>query len=237
MKIKFEATDCVPRETLARNVAYAKSLGLPFAKARASILAVVGGGPSVADHCQELISWPGEIWAINGAYNWLRDKGIKARFFSTDPLPGVVEYCIGADAVLATRCSLAAFSVCDRVEIVDLEDASRGPSTASCAPLIAAEAGFESVHFFGCEGNYGAETHVYGTPRNVRLLEVKCNGEVFLTSPQMLMQAEYLSEVIRKLPFYCHDRSGGLLAACIADPDVDVIAASQSIHDALKGAA
>jgi hypothetical protein len=235
VKINFTATDCVPVERLARNVAHTNSLGLP--QARAFSLALVGGGPSVAEHVEELRNWPGEIWAINGTYRWLVGKGIACRFFSTDPLPGIAELCKGADAILATRCDPDAFAAADSVETVDIEDMPRGPTTASCAPLIAARCGFRQVSVFGCEGNFGDTTHAYGTPRDVRLLKVRCNGQEFLTSPQMMQQTEYLSDIMRETPQFCIDRSGGFLSACIADPDIDVIAACRAIHDAVKGAA
>lgn len=229
--------DCVPVERLARNVAHAKSLGLPvLGQARASRLAVVGGGPSVAEHYEELRNWPGEIWAINGTYRYLTGKGVSCRFFSTDPLPGIADLCKGADAILATRCDPDAFSAAASVETVDIEDMPRGPTTASCAPLIAAQCGFQQVSIFGCEGSFGESTHAYGTPRDVRLLKVVCNGRTFLTSPQMMQQVEYLADIMREAPAFLVDRSGGLLSACIADPDIDVIAACRAIHDAVKGA-
>lgn len=222
--------DCVPWETLARNVAYAKSLGLPSVQARAPTLAVVGGGPSVAQHYEELRNWSGEIWAINGTYRWLASHGVSCRFFSTDPLPGVADLCSGSDAVLALRCDPGAFDAVAGAETVDIEDMPRGPTTASCAPLLAAMCGFHQVSMFGCEGSFGETTHAYGTPRDVRLLKVACDGQEFLTSPQMMMQVEYLADIIRAAPRFCADRSGGLLSACVSDPDIDVLAASRSIH-------
>lgn len=238
MKITFTATDCVSKETLARNRAHALSLGLPMlGAARAPFLAVVGGGPSVADHLDELRYWPGVIWAINGTFNWLRDRGILSQFFSTDPLPGIADLCRQADsAVMATWCSPDAFSAMPsaHVELVDLaEYPAVGPSTACCAPLIAANAGFRSVSFFGCESSFkDGATHAYSVDRPMNFLEVECNGKRFMTSPQMLMQAEYLADILREALGYCVDRSGGLLAAVVADPDVDVIAASRSVYEA-----
>jgi hypothetical protein len=94
--------------------------------------------------------------------------------------------------------------------------------------------GYRSVTFFGCEGSYGGETHAYTHERrDLRsLMRVKCNGEEFLTTPDMMMQAEFLGELIREAPMF-HERSGGLLSAVVANPEIDVIAATQRIHDAL----
>jgi hypothetical protein len=241
VKITFTAKDCVPKETLERNRAHSLSLGLPMlGHARAPYLAVVGGGPSVADHIEELSGFP-VIWAINGTFKWLRDRGVLSQFFTLDPKPGIADLCRYADsAVMSVQCDPAAFAAMPGayVELVDVTALPAvGPTTASTAPLIAAQCGFKTVSFFGCEGSFGAETHAYGTPRDVNLLRVVCNGQEFMTSPQMLQQAEYLAEIIRGAPQFCIDRSGGLLSACVADPEIDVIAASRSIYDAAMRAA
>lgn len=240
MKITFTATDCVSSETLERNRQHSLSLGLPMlGRARAPYLAVVGGGPSVSEHVEELRDWPGVIWAINGAFKWLRDRGVLSQFYTLDPKMGIADLCREADsAVMSTRCAPEAFAAMygAYIELVDLEDKPAGPTSAASAPYIAAQAGFRQVHMFGCEGNFGDETHVYGTPRDTGLLEVVCNGLRFRTSPQMLMQTEYLADIMRETPQFCIDRSGGLLAACIADPDIDVTAASRSIYNKVMAA-
>lgn len=238
MKIEWVATHSVPVETLERNAAHAKTLGHPMlGAARAPYLAVVGGGPSVADHVEELSLSP-VIWAINGAYQWLRGQGILSQFYTIDPAPGIAELCKHADsAVMATWCAPEAFAAMPGayVELVDLEGGC-GPTSASSVPIIAARCGFRRVSFYGCEGSFGETTHAYEN-RTVGLLKVRCNGQEFLTSPQMVQQTEYLAEFIRAAPDVFIDRSGGLLSACIADPEIDVIAASRSIYNAVMEAA
>jgi len=240
VKIEWVAQHSVPAETLWRNAAHSKTLSLPMlGEARAPYLAVVGGGPSVAGHVDEISLSP-IIWSINGAYKWLRDKGILSLFYTIDPLPGIANLCKHADsAVMATWCAPEAFAAMPgaHIELVDLEGGC-GPTSASSAPIIAARAGFRRVSFFGCEGSFGETTHAYETGRGVNLLRVVCNGQEFLTSPQMMQQTEYLAEFMRAAPDVFVDRSGGLLAACIADPEIDVTGASRSIYDAaMKGAA
>lgn len=234
MKIEWTATNCVPAETLGRNVAHSKTLGLPMlGDARAPYLAVVGGGPSVADHVEELRLSP-IIWSINGAYKWLRDQGILSQFYTIDPQPGISDLCRHADsAVMATWCAPEAFASMPGayIELVNLEGGC-GPTSASSVPIVAARSGFRRVSFYGCEGSFGDTTHIYEN-RSVNLLKVVCNGQEFMTSPQMVQQTEYLAEFIRAAPDVFIDRSGGLLSACIADPNIDVIAASRSIYDAV----
>lgn len=239
MKIAFKPLHCVPVETLERNRAHTRTLGLPtLGEARHPWLAVVGGGPSVAGHIDELREWPGEIWAINGAYKFLRDHGVLAAFFTIDPQPGIAAMSGSIDCgVLATSCDPSAFAAAyhAHIETVELDDYPCGPTTASTAPIIALRRGHKMVSFFGCEGNFGATTHAYEN-RDVKLLEVVCNGKTFRTNPQMLQQSEYLAEQIRVAPHVLVDRSGGLLSAFVADPDIDVTAASRSIYEAVMAA-
>jgi hypothetical protein len=240
VRLNITAMPCVPVETLGRNVAYANSLGLPkLGEAKCPFLAIVGGGPSIKEHLDELRGWEGEIWAINGAYRFLRDHGILSRFFTMDPLPGIAEMAFKTDsAILATCCDPAAFDAASHayVETINTEDYPCGPTTASTAPIIAATHGYKQVSFFGCEGNFGDETHAYGTPRDVNLLQVVCDGKEFLTSPQMYHQTQYLADVMRVAPGVFIDRSGGFLSACIADPDIDVTAASRAVYDKVVAA-
>jgi hypothetical protein len=240
VRLNITAIPCVPVETLGRNVAYSRSLGLPkLGEARHPFLAIVGGGPSIKDHLDELRVWDGVIWAINGAYAYLREHGILSRFFTTDPLPGIAAMSEKVDsAVMATCCDPSAFDAAfhAHVEIIDLDDYPCGPTTASTAPIIAATHGFRQVSFFGCEGNFGDDTHAYGTPRDVNLLQVECNGQEFLTSPQMYHQTQYLADVMRVAPGVFIDRSGGFLSACIADPDINTLAASRSVYEKVVAA-
>jgi hypothetical protein len=87
--------------------------------------------------------------------------------------------------------------------------------------------------FYGCESSFGESTHVYGNRGIGNLMQVSCNGQEFLTTPDMMMQAEFLGDMIRQTPIFT-ERSGGLLSAFIASPDIDVIAATPDIHKAVS---
>jgi hypothetical protein len=50
-------------------------------------LAIVGGGNSIKEHVDELRSWDGDVWAVNGTINWCMDNGIKAAFYTIDAQP------------------------------------------------------------------------------------------------------------------------------------------------------
>lgn len=202
--------------------------------AATSRLAVVGGGPSVAAMVEELSTFDGEIWAINGAFNWCLRHGIDAAFFSIDPLPQTAAYGWGATrAVLATWCHPNTFDALVGADISAVKPVAHGATTATSAPAIAVEAGYQEISFYGCEGSFGETTHAYGNRGIGNLMQVSCNGKEFLTTPDMMMQTEFLGDLIRQASCL-KDRSGGLLAAFIASPDIDVIAATPDIHKAVS---
>jgi hypothetical protein len=243
VKIAFTALCAISDEVIARNEAYAGSLGFPwFGRAGRPRLAIVGGGPSIARKIDALRRWDGDIWAINGAHNWLRDKDINSTFFSIDPKPIVAKCCAGAKrAVLATCCDPSVFDALKGADITAVKigpgGLENGPTSATTAPVIATEMGYRQLTFFGCESSYGDITHAYhGDVAYGSLLQVACNGESFLTNPAFFMQAEMLAALIREAPSVFKDESGGLLSAMVADPDYDITAASQSIHDGLRAA-
>jgi hypothetical protein len=234
VKINFTSTGCVPVADLERNEDYARHLVFPKWIPTASRLAVVGGGPSIAGHIEELASWDGDIWAINGAFPWCLSRGIDAAFFSIDPLPQTAAYGRGASrAVLATWCHPNTFDALKGCEMNVVRPVSHGATSATAAPALAIEAGYCEVVFFGCESSFGESTHVYGNRGIGNLMQVSCNGQEFLTTPDMMMQAEFLGSLIRQAPIFT-ERSGGLLSAFIASPDIDVIAATPDIHKAVS---
>jgi hypothetical protein len=242
VKIAFTTVRAVSDEVVARNEAYAGSLGFPrLGKAGRPRVAVIGGGPSVGTKIDELRAWDGDIWAINGAHQWLRSHGIDSTFFSIDALPAVAKSCEGARrAVLATCCDPSVFNSLSDAEVSAVKigpDFECGATSATTAPTIACEMGCREMSFFGCESNYGLNTHVYcGAAQHGSMILVRCNGEEFLTAPPYFLQAEMLAAIIRAAPAVFKDKSGGLLSAMVADPDYDITAASQSVHDALRAA-
>jgi hypothetical protein len=65
----------------------------PLPERKDKRLAIVGSGPSVRDYLDEIRNFDGQVWAINGAYNFLQDEGIVADgFLGCDPLPGLCDY-------------------------------------------------------------------------------------------------------------------------------------------------
>ena len=239
MKINFTAICNTSESELRGNERASRLLDLPEVGSIGNAserLAVVGGGPSVALFVDELKDFPGEVWAINSAFHWCLSKGIDATFYSIDAKEIVSCMAQGARrAVLSYRCHPLTFSACDGL-IEVYSGPHFGPSSAATAPMVAVQRGHKRVTFYGCGSDYPDETggptpspHQYEGKMLVR-----ANGQDFLTNPGLIMQAELLAEVIREAPVVFDERGGGLLAALVADPEWFAVAASQSIHDALK---
>lgn len=218
---------CVPVEVMRANAAHTRTLGLPSVE-YAGHVAVVGGGPSLADHLDELRAWDGPIWAINATWKWLKDRGIKATFFTIDPKPQAgLKLERGESALVASVCCAELFASlrAGNVRTFDLafdvaEGVQSGVTSATATPHLAVKMGHSSVTFFGCDGSFeGHDAYVYPTDLPADLVVVEAGGRGFATKPEFIMQTEDLAAFCRDLPTVCRNRSDGLLAALIDNPE------------------
>lgn len=232
MKLDIETRSTQSDEILARNTAL--SFGPP--PVGIGNLAVVGGGPSVRDHVDDLRDWPGDIWAINGAWRWLKDQGIAAKFYSADAALSIAGMCRGADAVLAAQCDPSAYKAARRVWRIT--GRLHGPTSAVAAALSAIEAGYSEVTYFGCESSYGATTHAYDKHVKIyyKTIIVSCDGVEYFTNLGLTAQAERIAAMINAAPHVFHERSAGMLGGMVRDPEWNLVAGSQSLHDQLEAA-
>ena len=259
-KIKFAGGPPVEPGTIALNSIYARSLGIPFVKespAHGRTLAIVGGGPSVAGVVEELRAFDGEIWAINGACSFLRERGIESTFISVDPHEIVLKWAQGARrAMLCTRVAPAVFALLKDVDVRIFDIAHDVPdgvhccsSTASLGFDLATDLGYRTVIWYGCEGSWAGSTaenannaqdftHDYLEPSEKRdeRMVVLCGGVEYLTAPDFYVQSCELAEVIRKFPRHFSERSGGLLRALVATPEHDIIRVSRALMAILRPA-
>jgi len=186
---------CVPVEVMRANAAHVRTLGLPSVE-YAGHVAVVGGGPSLADHLDELRAWNGPIWAINATWAWLKEQGVKATFFTIDPKPQPSIRLQRGDSALVASVGCAelfaslragnvrtfdiAFDVADGVQT--------GVTSATATPHLAVKMGHASVTFFGCDGSFeGHDAYVYPTDLPADLVVVEAGGRGFATKPELIM--------------------------------------------------
>lgn len=240
-KITFTAGEVYPSDTLAANKVLNNGLGYPCfgtAKATKANIAVVGGGPQVSDFTEELKVWDGDIWAINGAFGWCLDHGIDATFYTLDASPALEGMAKRASrAILADNCSPSvAGAVRGPVLLVDMENVPLGCTSTATAPMLAALAGYASLTLFGCESSFTDREHAYSWKyvTESRVL-VSCGSREYLTTPQLIMQAEYVADIARQIPGYVTVKGDGFLPALIEHGDYDVLKVSRDIAEAVNG--
>jgi hypothetical protein len=209
---------CVcPPEVVRRNREMAAGLGLPWLAAEAERnepLAVVGGGSSAREHLDEILAWPGQVMALNGAYNWLQDQGRMADYVMVlDPEDAMAELfrrpAPGTRWFVASICNPAVFDALAGQDVtlynppqgdekMAPDDIPGGSTVMTRAPILAAVIGYRRVALYGADSCYHrcATSHVYGGDIPADVVHVEAGGRSWLTSPAMLVQAEYLAELI-----------------------------------------
>lgn len=172
-------------EACERNLNRVLARKLPYCKVspkRAGQLAIVASGPSVEDFLEEIRAFE-HIWAINGAYNFLQDRGVlPTAFFGTDPLPGLAAYVQrpirGTTFYLSAFCDEAVYDALkdynvqvwfpqqDAVDFpgdlpADTELISGGTTALARAPFLARCLGFRDVTLYGADSSFGKGRYCY----------------------------------------------------------------------------
>lgn len=240
-KITFTAGEVVRPDILGSNKVANQNIGFAYPGKVNTLgvpLAVVGGAPNVADHLEELRNWPGEVWAINGAFGWCLDNGIKATFYTLDASPALIGMAEKAThAVLAANASPIVVDAVDGpVWLVDIDDVPHGCTSACTAPMLAAMRGYGSVTMFGCACSFADREHAYQWDyvTESRLL-VQCGSSQYLTTPQLTMQAEYLADIVRDLPDYVTIRGDGFLPALVEHGEWGAVKVSRNLMESING--
>ncbi len=229
MKPDFKLGPIQPNEMTLAQIETARGLGLSPPRPRSGPLAVVGGGHSIHAYIETLRRWKGEIWAINGAWKWLKDQGIESTFYTCDPLERTALFAQGAKKAIS-------FSMAHPLlwELVpDCEMLDERPWFAFSAPnavQMAVPLGFESITFFGCDCSFSNDSHVYEKNDVQWSLVVECGGMEYLTVPTYYIQAQELKAVIKTAPFF-RERSGGLLRAMVENDTFKVTWMSDSVKE------
>lgn len=94
--------------------------------------------------------------------------------------------------------------------------------------MLAALMGYPGVVFFGCESSFTEVDHIDRNEQPERQLIIRAAGGDFRTSPQMMVQAQELSWLVK----HCkgvEERSGGLLRAMLEDDGWEVVAVNSAM--------
>ena len=198
---------------------------------------MVGGGPSIERTQQQLREWPGDIWAINGAWGWCEDHGIDAWFCSIDPMPEQADLMRGATKLVIAEHSDPAVFATAQGDVRKVTGDLSGPTSAVAASVLALKHRYDGATFFGCESCYiGDHTHAYGTPALCPLYRVQCGGESYLVKLELILQAEQLAKVIRQFPDLFAEEGGCFLAALIEHDDYDITHGPRDVVEAAMNA-
>lgn len=200
-------------------------LGLPELEgpARFSKLAIVGSGPSIEEELKTLQQWDGEIWAINGAWRWLRDRGVEAIFFTIDPTESIIVLAEAApNLILHANVHPKVFKEAlfrgARIRLFNPPHYTGGYSAIGAA-FAAFMVGFPETTFFGCECSHVPErVHVHSDQRFSCPIVVGVADAEFLTRAVYYHQCLELSQLIRAFPKQLKERSGGMLRAMVQLP-------------------
>ncbi len=229
--VELEVGLNVPQETIHRNIATNSRRDLEWLKpedANEFHAVIVGGGPSVVHHLEELRSRQklGQyIFACNGAAEWLsRGHGIPVDWLVIlDARPENLRFVWHRPArsyLLASQCDPALFDELKGEHVVlfhpaidrllDLIPPGREVSAIGtwqsvglAAAACVATAGFRLLHFYGFDSSdLGASAHAYPqeeTEAEAEKIEVKVGDKVYRTSWAMLKQAENFPELAQRL--------------------------------------
>jgi hypothetical protein len=211
-------------------------------KARTEKLAIVGAAPSLSEHLDELREWSGDIWAVNGAYNYLQDRGvIPSGFLGVDPLPGLADYLKRPHEkttfLISGLCDKKVFNALKGHKInvwfpeqlgvkfpKGLWLVGGGTTGLTRAPFLARMMGYKDLTMFGADSSFAeGERYCY---RHGTFIEdsiapvnkVSVQGKVFETELCMMKQVSQLGVIAMywdgDLKFKC----GGLLDAYLKAP-------------------
>lgn len=143
-------------------------------------LLIVGSGPSVSGLLEHVKNWPGDVWAINGAYDFLLSHGLICEgFFGIDPLPQLADYLKNANEYttfyISSMCDPAVLDVLEghkillwhamaenREQFPEGHQMIYGGTTAvTRAPFLALSLGYRSINLIGVDSSYDNERGQY----------------------------------------------------------------------------
>jgi hypothetical protein len=246
---EFLSTCVVDEAGRKQNLERVLQRGLPTVQQlpeQAEPLAIVCSGPSVLDHLEELRSWNGRLWAINGAYRFLLEHGIVPDgFFGMDPLPGLAPYVETTDPrttfYICSICDPAVFDTLSNRDVLlwhpdgegveyppDQWVIGGGTTAVTRAPYLALLQGFRDITLFGVDSSFengSVYCYRHGTfecdsDQPHFLIEVNGEGP-FETELGLMKQVAQLHVLHQKFAGKLKFRCGGLLEAFMRSPEAN----------------
>jgi len=206
----------------AKNIRSALARGLPVADrlwpAHARPLAIVGGGPSLKRCLADLVCRDWEVWALNGAHDWLIGHGFTPdAMILLDARPENVAF-VGSpqrevEYLIASQCDPSVFDALSGYDITLWHSGTdetadnllppgavtvHGGSTVGLkAMMLAHVLGYRDLHLFGYDSSYESDQgHAYAQPQNDAdpTIEIGFDGTMYRAAPWMAHQAAQFPE-------------------------------------------
>jgi hypothetical protein len=225
-KVEFIHGLNAPREMFAGNIEINLRRGLPTLQTKRAL--VVGGGPSAADHIEDIRLHQAKGWdvfAINGAHDWLIGHGITPNacvlMDATEALINVVKHpSVACRYYVASQCNPAVFDRLKGFDVIlwhaQLDDAANemiaeydpdatilaSANTAGLHALaINYTLGVRKLRVYGLDSSHrwGAD-HAYDNSQQHPADEIEFffNGERFLSTGTFAAQAEMFARFWRQ---------------------------------------
>lgn len=211
-------------------------------------LAIVASGPSVRGYLDELRNWTGEVWAINGAYDYLLEQGIVPHgFFAIDPLPELAEYVQHPHEqttfYIASTSDPSVFDALKGAKVEtfhpysedvkypnDLGTIGGGTTSVTRAPYLGLLQGWRDIILYGVDSSYDGQEYCYKWGRySTDIAQPKIwvdlhdGGEKFETEVGLLKQVSQVGAFLHIFQGMLKVRCGGLMAAFLEQPARDDI--------------
>jgi hypothetical protein len=191
----------------------------------------------------KLRSWPGEIWAINGAYDYLvRAAVIPCGFVGIDPLPTLAEYVINIEpettCYMSATCDPAVFDALKGKQVkIWFPDQERnemfpvgstlvrgGTCAITRAPYLAYNLGYRDITLFGADASFDGSRYCYvdGTYKEDSYREaypVSVDGKtVYYTEINLLKQCAQMGVIVEQFRGMLKVDCDGLMRAYLDSP-------------------
>jgi 6-hydroxymethylpterin diphosphokinase MptE-like len=248
MQVTHLDSQCVVgTDDRVQNMAASLARGLAVCRPQdphARPLAIVGSGPSLRDHLDEIAA-ASEVWAINGAYDHLVALGIvPSGFFGLDPLPGLADYVRHPSPATtfypASTCDPSVLDALAGQRVLlwhthadDLTYPSGswcipgGTTAVTRAPYLAHLLGYRDITIFGADSSFEGSRYCYddgkyGCDSVAPRMRVAINGEgPFETELCLLKQVTQLGVIAEIFKGELQFKCGGLLDAYMRAPTMD----------------
>lgn len=208
--VGFDVRTPLDDDTIARQVAHTRSLGLPQALEKRPLLTVVSGGPSALD--ASLTERP--TLALNGALKLFTQRGLAPTYYAAcDPQALVADFLAEAPEAtvyyIASKCHADVFRALRNrdVRVFDTDDhvadgIASAPSVTLTALNLFLALGWRDFDVWGWDCAYqGLFDHAYPQSHSAERLRIEVGAQVFETTTTWIHEAQSAALILPLLEY------------------------------------